>query len=187
MRSQARDSLQTAMVCYLLCGARIMSPIKKLSTIVLIVASAAVVPSFATGGEVANQTADQVKFGLPPYTVQDGIHLTRMSGSMMAARNSADTKQFIRCMTQATVGTTINSGWCEAKTATGWNAFRCYTNDPNLLATMRAINATSHVAIDYQTFLGNCVKIEITNDSRNVLTIGTPPTSPSTTTVGGFQ
>ena len=54
---------------------------------------------------------------------------------------------------------------------------------------MRAINPTSHVAIDYQTYLGNCVKIEVTNDSRNSIPIGTPPpTNPATTpTIGGFQ
>lgn len=154
---------------------------------VFLIAASAIVPSLATGGEVASLTADQVKFGHPPYTTSDGIHLTRMSGSMMAARNSSDTKQFIRCMTQATVGTTINSGWCEARTATGTNALRCYTNDVSLLATMRAINPTSHVAVDYQTYLGNCVKIEITNDSRNIVGIGSTAVASPGVVIGGFQ
>jgi len=162
-------------------------PLNKLPIIALVAASAAIVPSFATGGEVANTNNDQVKFGLPPYNPQDGIHLTRMSGSMIAARNSLDSKQYIRCMTQATVGTTINNGWCAAKTATMTTPVYCYTNDLNLQATMRAINPTSHVAIDYQTYLGNCTKIEVTNDSRNMITIGTPPPSSPATTVGTFQ
>ncbi len=163
-------------------------PVSKLAAIALVAASAAVVPALATGGEVANTNLDQVKFGLPPYNPQDGIHLTRMSGSMIAARNSLDNKQFIRCMTQATKGTTMNTGWCEAKTTTANFPTRCYTNDVNLLATMRAINPTSFVAIDYQTHLGNCVKIEVTNDSRNLIPIGTPPpTNPAITPIGGFQ
>jgi hypothetical protein len=139
----------------------------KLFGIILLAVAAALVPSFADGGVKATQAAGEVKIGAPPYTISPAR--TRMKGSVMAAHNSADTTQYIGCQTSANAGT-WSIGYCYARTASGTTAM-CSTSDAGVIRAMGSINATSYIAVDYENNSGNCMKIEILNDSRNVAPI----------------
>jgi hypothetical protein len=145
----------------------------------LLAVSAALVPAFASGGEKPVAGQNEVKVGPPPYSISPPR--TRMSGSVMAARNSADDKQYIGCVHGASAGT-WGIGYCYARTATG-NPIMCSTSDAGLIAAMGSISAASFVAVDYENNTGNCVKIEIHNNSRHITHIVDAYKSPATGTI----
>lgn len=137
---------------------------------ILVATSAALVPSFATGGMKASQSEIEVKL------VSFGGNHWRMSGSVMGARNSADNNQHIGCETSVTPGGGVASrnAYCYARTSTmTTNPFgvMCGTGDAAMIDAIASINDTSFIEIHYDAATAICLNVKITNNSR----YATPP------------
>jgi hypothetical protein len=79
------------------------------------------------------------------------------SGSLGAARNSADTMQRIYCASDHI------SGICNARNAAGAVA-TCTTSDPDILAVIRGINGDSFLFVKHNG-AGTCTNVWVNNAS----------------------
>jgi hypothetical protein len=153
---------------------------KKLVPIILVAASASIVPSLATGGMKASQSEIEVKI------ISAGTNRWRMSGSVMGARNSADTNQHIGCETSVTPGGGIGSrnAYCYARTTSMTNPYGvfCSTGDAAMIDAIGTINDTSYIEIVYDQG-STCQHVKITNNSK----YATPPVQSGATATGFSQ
>ena len=123
----------------------------------ILIAATVLVPAFALSGE--RVTNREVKIGPTPHLPGR----TRAEGSLMAARNSDDTVQYIGCRAHQEIG------YCYARNEAG-TPFMCSSSDPQMIVAMAAVNMTSHIIVDAQT--GICKNLEVTNMSRYIAPIG---------------
>ncbi len=127
--------------------------------VAILLAASALVPAFATAGL---KSTHEVAIGATP-----GVSgRTRAQGSIMGARNSADSVQYIGCRANQEIG------YCYAKDKAG-RAFMCSSSAPAMLTAITAVNASSHLIIDADG-LGICRNLEITNMSRYVADVASP-------------
>jgi len=109
--------------------------------------AAALAPAVALGGQ---QLA-------PGVSITSTSTSTRVRGSLIGARNSADTLQYIGCQVN------YSFGYCWARDAKG-TSVQCSSSEAGRMAAMRMVNATSY--LDFTIKAGSCTNIEVSNASR---------------------
>jgi hypothetical protein len=125
--------------------------------VAVVLIASALVPALGHTGEHITR---EVTIGPTPYVAGR----TRAAGTLMGARNSADSHQYIGCRAHQEIG------YCYARDASGHN-FMCSSSDPAMLTAMTAVNASSLIVVDMQA--GNCKNLEITNASNYIVPIST--------------
>jgi len=140
----------------------------------ILVAASAVVPANAIGGMKASPSDIEVK--IIPY----GYNRWKMSGSIMGARNSADTLQHIGCETSVSPGGGVASrnAYCYARTTsmtTNPYGVVCSTGDPAMIDAIASISDVSYIEIIYDQ-ASVCQHVRITNNSK----YATPPVQTGT-------
>ncbi len=124
--------------------------------IAMLLAASAVLPAVATAGLTSTH-----EVGIAPTPYVAGR--TRAQGSMMGARNSADSVQYIGCRANQEIG------YCYARDKAG-KTFMCSSSAPAMLTAITAVNASSWLIIDADS-IGICRNLEITNMSRYIANI----------------
>jgi hypothetical protein len=88
------------------------------------------------------------------------------SGSIVSARTSADTNQYIGCAARTSLSS--ETGQCWARDAAG-NTRSCIMNaaaDAPLRTTAKAINNTSMVRFEFNTATGFCTRVDVNQVSE---------------------
>lgn len=86
------------------------------------------------------------------------------SGSMMGARYSGDTKQFIGCFHETAYGASVT---CSAQDKTG-KLFICTKNDPRWATVVKSITDSSVVYFEALSSGGSCNTLIIENFSSHL-------------------
>jgi len=82
-------------------------------------------------------------------------------GVLSAARNSADSKQYIGCQLDS-----FGGGSCAAGDNAG-HYFYCYTSDPKFVDAIQTISAQSFVYV-YRSSSSQCAYLSVTNESKYI-------------------
>ena len=99
---------------------------------------------------------------------RDGHTHASAFGSVAGALASEDEWQLIECtVTSSRLGgtPTTTTGTCDAADAEGHLAV-CFSDDPQLIDTMRSINESSFV--QFYAFDGKCTSVSVWNGSRSL-------------------
>ena len=92
------------------------------------------------------------------------------SGSMVGARNSADTVQFIQCTTYANYAPNTppyEYGSCFAKNAAG-AYIQCFIGNSQQLAVMRSVGPASYIYFKLAADGYTCGQVTVTNSSSRI-------------------
>lgn len=95
------------------------------------------------------------------YGVVVSVTPTAAQGSMAAARSAPDNITYLECSETAMVGS--NYVACYAREAGGKSA-ACATNDPNMVAQVRALQGDSSLYFAWDSS-GHCSQISVTQGS----------------------
>ncbi len=87
------------------------------------------------------------------------------SGALGAARNSADSTQYIACRTYGFSSGTTTTAYCFGRNSSGVSA-SCTTTNPVLVNLVMNFTADSHVAVYYDS-AGMCTYVAVTTTSYN--------------------
>ena len=85
------------------------------------------------------------------------------NGSMVGARSSADSNQYIGCSFENRYGPSV---WCSAQDATG-KYFLCMKNDARWATTVKAITDYSYISLSGRGD-GSCDYLTIENSSSHI-------------------
>lgn len=112
---------------------------------------------------VAGVTAVSLANAGSHYSNNVLVYTGQASGNISAARFSSDGNQYVGCYTVAWAGSPL--GACFFNDSSN-HYFSCYTSDPNMLATMHGINATSYLYASTGPDGSTCNYLEVYNDSQ---------------------
>lgn len=116
------------------------------------------VKNLILGGVLAALSLPALAFG--GYTSQYPVYVSPnsyASGTIVGARRSADTKQYIQCSSHS------GYGWCDASDAQGAK-LSCYSLDPDLVASMESVTSASSIYFDVNSD-GTCRYVVVVNGS----------------------
>ncbi len=101
-------------------------------------------------------------FGYGSYDNTVNVAGKAAAGGITLSRRTADSVQYISCGLAKSVGN-VESGNCYIRDKLGVPGF-CTTQDPQMLDTIRSINATSYIFFSWND-AGVCQFITVTNSS----------------------
>lgn len=89
---------------------------------------------------------------------------TGVTGSLISARNSSDSTQYIECTSEASSVSNQAVAQCMARDAAG-TSFSCSSTDPKIIAVVQSISESSLVTVESDGN-GKCLHVFVANSSR---------------------